>query len=199
MIVAAAAGGGCPSASRPGGELPAPPDPFVVTTAGGVRASGPAARVEIRYFDPEGAPEIEVAVAAADGSGRTWAARALAPLEFLQTRTLTAELVDGLLEPGTASVQVAVPGGDAAFAPSGTLELRLREGELVGEVTAAGEEFSARLAGPFVVTCAAPAASLGTQAPAPVSEDALPALVVDERFESALCKPHARLGPQRDQ
>jgi hypothetical protein len=86
-----------------------------------------------------------------------------------------------------------VPGkrsGERAAAPPGFLETLT----LVAAVTdrsGMGDELASAFEGPFVVTCSVPASILGGGAP--VAEGDAPTLVVDEGFESALCKPYARL------
>ena len=55
------------------------------------------------------------------------------------------------------------------------------------------DDQSATFAGEFVVTCAVPGASIRASAPTPGGAGAHPTLVVDEKFESALCKPYAGL------
>jgi hypothetical protein len=193
MTMAAAALGGSQWTAGLKNEEPAPPERFVVTTHAGMRFTGAAARVEIQPLDTARAPEIEVVLSAADSLGRTWAVQLMAPSDFLNTLTLSARVVDGPLQPGTANVQTSLPGADASFAPSGLLRLRLQAGWLVGEARGMTDEFSAEFEGPFVVTCAVPAASMAVGAPAPTSENALPTLIVDERFESTLCKPYKAL------
>jgi hypothetical protein len=191
--MAAAAAGGSRSAAGSENEQAAPPDRFVVTTNAGMHLIGAAARIEIRHLAAAKAPEVEVVLSASDSLGRRWAVHSRAPSDFLETLTLSAQVVDRPLKPGTASVQVSRPGADASFAPSGLLKLRLQAGRLVGEASGMKSEFSAKFAGPFVVTCAVPAASMAAGAPAPTSENALPPLVVDEKFESAICKRYAAL------
>lgn len=172
-------------------KLAAPPDRFMVTTNTGMRLTGAAARVEIKYLDVARAPKVEVFLSASDSVGRTWASQARVSSDFLETLTLFAQVVDRPLQPGNAGVQVSRPGADASFAPSGLLKLRLQAGRLVGETSGMKDQFSAKFEGPFVVTCSVPAASMGAEAPAPTSENALPTLVVDQKFESALCKRYA--------
>lgn len=172
-------------------ERPAPPDRLVVTTKAGTRFTGPAARIDIRHRRAAKPPDVEVAFSASGIAGRTWAMQAMAPSEFLRTLTLTAQVVDRPLEAGHASLQVTFPDvDDASLASSGLLQLRLERARLVGEVSGASDEFAAVFEGPFVVTCAIPTLSI---APGPSSEQTQPALVIDERFESAPCKGHAAL------
>jgi hypothetical protein len=193
MTMAAAALGGSQWTAGLKNEEPAPPERFVVTTNAGVRHTGAAARVEIKYPDAAKAPEVEVILWATNSLGQTWAVQLMAPSDFLNTLTLSAQVVDRPLQPGNASVQVSLPGADASFTPSGLLRLRLQAGRLVGEASGMTDEFSAEFEGPFVVTCAVPAASMAVGAPAPTSENALPTLVVDEMFESTLCKRYKAL------
>ncbi|MSQ47070.1 MAG: hypothetical protein EXR78_01585 [Deltaproteobacteria bacterium] len=178
-------------------EQPAAEAPFVVTTSVGPQLRGTAARVEIKYLDVAQAPQVEIVFSAADAADRLWAAQALPPADFLKTPTLSAQVVDRPLTLGTASVQVSQAGGDAVFSPGGLLTLQLRDGRLVGETREMGDEFSARFEGPFVVTCAVPATTLTGDAPTPTSDNTLPILVVDERFESPLCQPFATLAGWR--
>jgi hypothetical protein len=58
------------------------------------------------------------------------------------------------------------------------------------------DEHAARFDGPFIVTCAVPgtAAAAEVAPPTPSAGEAPPALMVDDAFESALCRPHATLG-----
>lgn len=165
----------------------------MVTTNAGMRLTGAPARVEIKYLDVARAPKVEVFLSASDSVGRTWASQARVSSDFLETFTLSAQVVDRPLKPGNASIQVSRPGADASFAPSGLLNLHLQAGRLVGETSGMRDQFSAKFEGPFAVTCAVPAASMAVGAPAPTSENALPTLVVDEKFESALCKRYATL------
>lgn len=192
MIMAAAAGG---FRCTPGqhNEQAAPPDRFVVTTKAGIRLTGAAARIEIKHLDAAKAPEVEVVLSTSDSSGRIWAVQSTPPLDFLEALTLSARVVDRPLKLGNASVQVSLPGADASFSPSGLIKLRVQAGRLMGEASGMNDKFSAKFEGPFVVTCSVPAASMAAVAPSPTSGTALPTLVVDEKFESALCKRYAAL------
>jgi hypothetical protein len=196
IIMAAAAAGGSRWAAGPENEQAAPPDRFMVTTNVGIRLTGAAARVEIRHLAAAKAPEVEVVLSASDSLGRRWAVQSRAPSDFLETLTLSAQVTDRPLKLGNASVQVSLPGTNASFAPSGLLKLHLQAGRLVGEASGMNDEFSAKFEGPFVVTCAVPAASMAAGAPAATSENALLPLIVDEKFESALCKRYAALADQ---
>jgi hypothetical protein len=64
----------------------------------------------------------------------------------------------------------------------------------MGEARRVDDERMATFEGPFVVTCAVPAALITQGAPAPSTEQVPPTLVVDEHFESASCAPYATLG-----
>jgi hypothetical protein len=114
--------------------------------------------------------------------------------DFLETRSLTARVVNRLLEPGTASVQVRLTTADATAATSGLLSLRLYGGRLVGETSRMSDEFAAQFEGPFVLTCAVPASLTAVGAPASIAKDTPSTLIVDETFESALCQPYAAVG-----
>ena len=171
----------------------APPDPFVVTTKAGARFTGPAARIDIRRVSEAERPDVEVAFSASGGSGRTWTAQSIAPSAFLDTLTLEARVTDGPLKTGDASVQASGGGGEAATAPAGWLRLSVARGRLSGEAGGMSDELAATFDGSFVVTCAVPATSLETSAPSSGGNGA-PTLIVDEKFESSLCKPYAALG-----
>ncbi|HSI60814.1 MAG TPA: hypothetical protein VLA16_24870, partial [Ideonella sp.] len=194
VATAAAAGAGVAAGPAPAAqdERPALPDPFTVKVGAGQRFTGAAARIDIKYPDAAGAPQVELAFSATDRSGRTWTARAVAPPAFARTRQLTARITDRPLRPGDASVQrrTAVA-DDAVFARTGSLQLSLQSGRLAGEARGAGPMFPAKFEGPVVVSCAVPASAMAASLPAPVSADAPVALVVDEAFESALCQPYA--------
>jgi hypothetical protein len=174
------------------GERPAPPDRLMVTTRASARFSGPAARIDIRHVNPSKQPDVEIAFSASGNAG-TWAIQATPRSDFLRTFTLSANVVDRPLEPGYASVQVASPDGAATLASSGLLQLRLQSGRIAGEVDSNAELFAATFEGPFVVTGAVPAGATAPQS----SATETPALVVDETFESALCKPYAALARRR--
>jgi hypothetical protein len=193
MIIVIAAREGPQWMAGPENEQPAPPDQLVVTMKAGMRLTGAAARIDIKHLDVAKAPGIEVASSASDSLGRTWTIQAMAPSDFLETFTLSAQVVDRPLEPGKASVQLSLPGADTSFASFGLLKLRLQAGRLVGEVSGVDDEFSAEFEGPFTVTCAVPAASIAAEVPVSASENGLPILVVDEKFESTLCKRYATL------
>jgi len=195
LLIAAIAVGGCRQSVRgPDSERAAPADQFVVTTNAGMRLAGPAARIDIRHVDPAKAPDVEVFFSASGSSGHTWAVQSVASPDFLKTHSFSARVVDGVLEQGKASVQVRLTAADATAAPSGLLSLRLYAGRLMGETTRMSDEFAAQFEGPFVVTCAVPASSTASGAPASIAKDTPPTLIVDETFESALCQPYAAVG-----
>jgi hypothetical protein len=186
--------GGCREATvGPDGELAAPPNQFVVTTGAGTQLTGPAARIDIRHVDAAQPPDVEIAFSASGNSGRTWSVLSAAPADFLQTRALTARVVDGRVGVGTASVQVSLDGQENA-APAGLLSVRLYAGRLMGEASRMDADLAARFEGPFVVTCAVPASVAVGDAPASSAASTAPTLTVDERFESELCRPYATLG-----
>jgi hypothetical protein len=198
LLVSALAVGGCGQApTGPDGELAAPPDQFVVTTEAGTQLSGAAARIDIRYGDAAQEPDVEISFSASGAGGRTWSVVASAPPEVLETMSLTARVVDGRVSPGTATVQASLPSGEAAAAAAGLLSLRVYAGRLVGETSRMGGELAARFEGPFVVTCAVPAALMSNDAPAAAAGSSVSSLVVDESFESAPCQRHAALGGGR--
>lgn len=176
-----------------GGESPAPPDPFVVTTGSGLRLTAAPARIDIKYRDPAQPPEIELFISALDASNRTWTALAAAPADFLETSSLSATVVDRPLQPGEASVSMGVAGGDASFGQAGLVELRLQGGRLVGEARGMNEQISAIFEGPIVVTCAVPPTAMPASSADPPTGGEASVLVVDERFESELCRRHAAL------
>ena len=195
LLVATLALGGCrESAVGPDGELAAPPNQFVVTTGTGPQLTGPAARIDIRYVDAAKPPDVEIAFSASGNSGRTWSVLSAAPADFLQTAALTARVVDGRVAVGTATLQVSLEGNEARVAPEGLVSLRLYQGRLMGEASRMADEFAARFEGPFVVTCAVPASLAAGGAPASSADGTPPTLTVDERFESELCRPYAKLG-----
>ncbi len=195
LLVATLAAGGCRETTvGPDGELPAPPNQFVVTTKAGRQLSGPAARIDIRHVDAAQAPDVEISFSASGGSGRTWSVLSAASADVLQTLSLTARVVDGRVVPGTASVQARLGDADGTAAPAGLLSLRLYAGRLIGEASRMDDELAATFEGPFIVTCAVPAALMRGEAPAPSAADPRPTLTVDEAFESALCRPYATLG-----
>ena len=72
----------------------------------------------------------------------------MASPDFLETLSLTARVVDGLLAPGTASVQVRLADAEATAAPAGLLSLRLYAGRLMGEASRMGDELAASVRGP---------------------------------------------------
>jgi hypothetical protein len=187
-----AGGTGCQSGPvAPGGEDAAPPDQFMVTTAAG-DLSGPPARLDIRHVDPSKPPDVEVALSASGRAGQRWSVLLMAPPDFLQTQRITARVVDGPLHEGEASVQVNGAGADASGAASGLVSLSLYGGRLAGEARRVPDGFAANFEGPFVVSCAIPASS-GDGAPAPAAGSPAAALVLDERFESPLCRRFAGL------
>jgi hypothetical protein len=195
LLVPALAVSGCRDATvGPEGELAAPPNQFVVTTGTGTQLSGPAARIDIRHVDAAKPPDVEIAFSASGNSGRTWSVLSAAPADFLQTLALTARVVDGRVDVGTASVQLGLEGKEGNAAPGGLLSLQLYAGRLMGEASRMDAEFAARFEGPFVVTCAVPASLIGGDAPASSAASTPPTLTVDERFESGLCRPYATLG-----
>jgi len=197
LLISAIAAGGCrPSVIDPNSERAAPPDQFVVTTKAGMRLTGPAARIDVRHVVPAGTPEVEVFFSASGGSGQTWSVQSVASPDFLETHSLTARVVDGLLGPGKASVQMRPATADTTAATGGMLSLRLSAGRLVGDTSRMSDELAAAFDGPFVVTCAVPASPAGGEAPAPapIAQETRPTLIVDEKFESALCQPYAALG-----
>ena len=173
-------------------ERPAPADRFIITTQAGSRFAGSSARVDIRYSDGE-RPDVEISFSASDRVGREWAVTAAAPAAFLRTLSMSAPLVNRPLALGDASVQLRSASEEPSFAGGGRIELHLNAGQLTGETSGVAGDFAAKFQGPFVVTCAVPAGSLSTGAPSAASENALPALIVDEKFESPLCKPYATL------
>ena len=166
----------------------------MVTTAAGLRHTGPAAKVEIKYLDATKAPQVEVTFSASSSSGETWGAYSTAPPDFLETLTLSARVMDRPLKPGDASIQMSPRGGETSLAPSGLLSLRLLSGWMTGDATGMSDELAAKFEGPFVVTCAVPSSFMGVEAPASAEDGELPALVVDEKLESALCKRYVTLG-----
>jgi hypothetical protein len=176
-------------------ERPAPPDRFVVTTEAGLRLTGGAARIEIKYRDAVNEPEVEIFFSASSDSEDAWEAYAAAPAEFLETLELRAPVVDRPLQSGEASVSVNLKGA-SLFGASGLLALRVQAGLLMGEASGMSAQLSATLEGPFALTCAVPAAAMTAGAAAPASENRPQILVVDEQFESALC---ARYRPLADQ
>jgi hypothetical protein len=196
LLSASLAAAACnPGVVGPGTERPAPPDAFMVTTNAGTQLTGPAARIDVRHVDATRPPDVEISFSAAGGSGRTWSALIAAPPGFLQTLNLTARVVDGGVVAGTATVQEAtITGGDITAVTAGVLSLQLRAGRLMGEGRRMDGERMATFEGPFVVTCAVPAALTTQGAPAPGTDQLPPTLVVDENFESASCAPYATLG-----
>ena len=194
QLAATLAAGGCRQAGLgPDSELPAPPNTFLVTTNAGTQLTGAPARIDIRHVDANRGPDVEIMFSASGSSGQTWSVLAAAPAGFLETNNLTARVVDGRITPGTATVQMRSGVEDAA-APEGLLSLRLYAGRITGETSRMGEALAARFEGPFVVTCAVPAASMPAGAPAPSANDAPQTLTVDDTFESQLCRPYATLG-----
>jgi hypothetical protein len=171
----------------------APPDPFTVTTKIGARLTGPAARIDIRRVSEAHPPDVEITFSASGGSGRNWAAQLLAPPAFLDTLTLEAPVREGPLSTGEAAVQTSAAGAEVTAARAGRLRLAIAGGRLSGEASGMSDELSASFQGSFVVTCAAPAASLEVSAPSSGARSTPPTLVVDEKFESPLCKPYATL------
>ena len=65
---------------------------------------------------PAGTPDVEVFFSASGGSGQTWSVQSVASLDFLETHNLTARVVDGLLGPGKASVQMRPATADTTAA-----------------------------------------------------------------------------------
>jgi hypothetical protein len=194
-LVATLTVGGCRQAALgPDRELAAPPNQFLVTTNAGTQLTGPAARIDIRYMDAAKAPDVEVMFSASGSAGRSWSVVSAAPADFLERHSLTARVVDGRVVPGTASVQVRVGDAEDTAAPEGLLSLRLYSGRLIGEASRMADEFAATFEGPFIVTCAVPAALMPGGAPASSADNTPPTLIVDETFESALCRPYATLG-----
>ncbi len=195
LLVAALALGGCgQTTTGPDGELSAPPNQFAVTTQAGTQLSGAAARIDIRYADAVQAPDVEISFSASGGAGRTWSVVTAAAPEFLDTMNLTARVVDGRVTPGTATVQAGIGSAETAAAQAGLLSLRVYDGRVMGETSRMGEELAATFEGPFVVTCAVPAAVKSNDVPAPAPRSTQPALIVDEAFESAPCRRHANFG-----
>jgi hypothetical protein len=195
LLVVALAGGGCrQSPVGPDGELSAPPGQFVVTTKAGTQLTGSAARIDIRHGDAAKAPDVEVSFSAAGSGGRSWSMLSAAPADFLETLRLTARVVDARVVPGTASVLAGLDDREPAAAAAGLLSLQLHAGRLSGEASRTGDEFAATFEGPFVVTCAVPAALLPGAAPASGGADTPPTLTVDETFASERCRPYATLG-----
>jgi hypothetical protein len=145
----------------------------------------------IRYFDATAAPQIEVAIVESDDMGRSWSFLAMATPAFVDAFAFVAEVVDGPPRPGEISIQLVLSAGNASFAPSGRLTLRLLAGRLEGETSGMGDQFMAGFAGPFVVSCAVPATMMASGTPAPKPDDASTPLVVDEDFASPLCQPSA--------
>ena len=191
LLVAALAVGGCRQAGvGPEHELPAPPNTFLVTTGAGRQLTGTPARIDIRYADATKAPDVEIMFSASGEGDPTWSVLAAAPADFLNTQRLTARVIDGRIVPGTASVQMRVDLDDTA-APDGLLSLRFYAGRLEGEASRMDEALAARFEGPFVVTCAVPPALMPGGTSAPSANTSQSTLVVDEAFESALCRPYA--------
>jgi hypothetical protein len=186
-----ATGAGCHGPVGPGSEDVAPPDQFMVTTAAGV-LSGPPARIDIRHVDPSKPPDVEVSLSASGSSGHRWSLLLMPEPDFPQTQRITARVVDGPLREGQASVQVGGAGADVSTAPSGLVSLSLYAGRLSGEASRVPDGFAANFEGPFVVSCSIPASS-GAAAPAPVAGSPSGPLVLDERFESPLCRRFAGL------
>jgi hypothetical protein len=204
LLVAAVAAAGCarsevepdqgPTTVAPRSERPAPPHMFIVMTNAGAQLTGAAARIDIRHANPPQPPDVEISISATSGSGATWSALTAAPPEFLETLSLTARVVDGRVVPGTATVQAGRANAEAGAAPAGLMSLRLYDGRLMGEASRMDDEHAARFDGPFIVTCAVPAAVGSIDAPAPSADGPPPTLIVDEAFESAPCRPYAALG-----
>ena len=195
LLIAALSLEGCRETTvGPQDEGVAPPDPFVVTTMAGARFTGPAARIDIRRVSEAATPDVEVTFSASGNSGGTWAAQSMVPADFLETLTLVAPVVDGPLELGKAVVQGSQAGGETSSARSGVLRLSIRAGRLTGDTSGMDDRLAATFNGSFVVTCAVPAASIGVTAPtAGAGRGAGTTLIVDEKFESPLCKPYAAL------
>ena len=204
LLVAAFAAAGCdrsevepnqgPTRAEPRSERPAPPDTFIVTTNAGAQLTGAAARIDIRHADAAQPPDVEISISATGGFGGTWSALTEAPPEFLKTLRLTARVVDGRVVPGTATVQAGRGNVEASAARAGLMSLRLYDGRLMGEASRMDDEHAARFDGPFIVTCAVPAALVAVDAPTPSADGRWPTLIVDEAFASALCRPYAALG-----
>jgi len=183
-------------ANGPRQERSAPPNAFMVTTNAGAQLTGTAARIDIRHAAADTPPDIEISVSASGGTGRTWSLLTAAPPDFLKTLKLTARVVDDRVVPGTATVQTGSDSTEPAAAAAGLISLRLFNGRLTGEASRMDDDHAARFDGPFVVTCAVPAAVPAGEvaAPVPSGGEARPALTVDEAFESELCAPYASLG-----
>lgn len=211
LIVVATAVGGCEEKESPKGILLGPPpnpDPVVIATNSGKRFTGDSSSIEIWHLDSVTAPNIEVSFVGLDSLGQSWVALAIASSDFLDTLILSAEVIDGSLNPGNAMVQLSLPGADNDFsseadngfsnAPSGLLTLRLEAGRLVGEASEMDDEFAAKFDGPFYVTCIVPWKE-GDPVPGngiapPIPDDGGVALVIDPKFETELCKPYKTLG-----
>jgi hypothetical protein len=163
-------------------------------TNAGAQLTGAAARIDIRHANAPQPPDVEISISATSSSGVTWSALTAAPPEFLETLSLTARVVDGRVVPGTATVQAGRANADASAAPAGLMSLRLYSGRLVGEASRMDDEHAARFDGPFIVTCAVPAALVAVDAPTPGADGPRPTLIVDDAFASAPCRPYAALG-----
>lgn len=194
MACAAAAPDTAVRAAVPTPELPAPPDRFVLQVEGGARLTGPPARIDIRHAVVGAAPAVEISFAAGDEQGTTWSVLVVAQSGFLRDSALQAQLSDRPLEPGRASLQRIQSAGGVQMADAGALQLSLRQGRLSGQATARGLG-RLKFEGPYAVSCTLPASATAVAPPA--SADALMAQVVDEGFESVLCKPYAALGRGR--
>jgi len=189
--LAACVAAGAAHAAGPAGERPAPPDRFELQVRGGARHTGPVARIDIRHGPTGAPPAVEISFTASDGQGHTWSAVVAPPPAFLHSLALQAGVTDRPLQPGGASVQRALPGGAVQMAAAGTLQLALRQGRLVGEARL-GALGDLQFGGPYAVSCTAP--GLQDDAAAGATDAAPGAQRVDERFESALCRPYAALG-----
>lgn len=187
LIVAGSLLCGCVGASTSGGERPAPAGQVAVTTEAGTQFTGSPARIDIRV-DHNGSASIELAIAGADSDNRTWSLQAALPSAALDSLVIEAQLVKGPLKAGDATVQLSSSGGDPVLASGGQLRARLQGGKIQGDVLGTTSNLAASFAGALAVTCAAPAAG----APTPPNGGA-PVLVVDEKFETAACKPYAEL------
>jgi hypothetical protein len=194
LLAATLAMGACrQSPAGPDGELPAAPNQFLVTTKAGAQLTGAAARIDVRHVDAAKAPDVEVTFSASGASG-TWSVVLAALPDFLTTLRLTARVGDGQIVPGTATVQVRRGDAEGVAAPAGLLSLHLHAGRLMGEASRMDNEFAATFEGPFIVTCAVPAALIGAGGPASDTANTSPTLTVDEDFESPPCRPYATLG-----
>ena len=171
----------------------------IVTPAAGGRLTGSAIRVEILRPDAEKSPShITLVVRAEDTAGKFVVVHAAADLQFLNSGTLSSSLrgPGGQLQPGQARVLVGHKGATtpSALAPEGSLQVRLADGQLRGDVSGAGPDFDLAFAGPIVVLCSTVIPS--ANAPVPQDPSLGPALTVDPNFETPACSPYASWGRQ---